>query len=344
LELRCYAHLCADEAAAWAGDRPDRATRAFEAARELLAAHLGQWGEVAMEALRRRAVGSPYAAVADAVTTFLASEAARLRPAPDHPDLPPIEVDDPPETLGPARLARWLLSPARSGAFLDTDDLADAALALGIPWRASDPRSRFRQVVEDAVDAGDVAVLAERLRGPIQRWRAFHSEREASRDGDRRIWRAWRLRTEDTLALLDRVISRSANPQDAAPVVVTVTAADPETRRTLLLETVDRLRALDTRLTVALDLDPALVRLAGEVRSVGAADVMLTGPSIRATVDDEAAADPATCGDATIVVRLEQSTSSAVSVEAGDERPLAAAARRLLADLTTGDERLPTSR
>ena len=233
LELRYYAHLCAEEAAGWESDRPDRATRAVDAAREFLALHLGGWGEVAMEAVRRRSGDSPYAAVADAVSAFLAAEAERLRPEPDHPGLPPVDVGNAPPRLGPARLARWLLSPACSGAFLDADDLAAGALALGIPWRASDPRSRFRQVLEDAIDGDDLDALLDSVRRPIERWRTFHAEREATRDGDRRMWRAWRLRSEQTLRLLDR----GPGTFKANGVADAV--------RELLADTVDRLQPLD---------------------------------------------------------------------------------------------------
>jgi TorA maturation chaperone TorD len=230
LELRCYAHLCAEEAAGWESDQPDRAARAVEAARGFLAAHLGAWGEVAMEAVRRRAGASPYADVAVAVTSFLASEAERLRPDPDHPGLPPVDVDAPPRRMGPHRLARWVLAPACSGAYLDTEDLGAAALALGIPWRPSDPRSRFGQVVEDASSGGDLDALLAELRPAIVRWQDFHAEREATRSGDTRAWRAWRLRTERTLELIDRTadLAGSDVADDAAREVLAATLHELE--------------------------------------------------------------------------------------------------------------------
>lgn len=233
LELRCYGQLCAEESAGWESDQPDRAARAVEAARDLLAAHLGAWGEVAMEAVRRRAGTSPYADVAVAVMSFLASEAERLRPAPDHPGLPPVEVDPPPRRMGPHRLARWLLAPACSGAYLDTDDLGTAARLLGIPWRPSDPRSRFGQVVEDAASGGDLDLLLAALRPAIERWRQFHAEREATRSGDTRAWRTWRLRTEQALEL----VGRSADL--AGPDLADAAARD------VLAATVQELQELD---------------------------------------------------------------------------------------------------
>jgi TorA maturation chaperone TorD len=233
LELRCYAHLCAEEAAGWESDQPDRAARAVEAARGFLASHLGAWGEVAMEAVRRRAGASPYAEVAVAVSSFVASEAERLRPDPDHPGLRPVEVDPPPARMGPNRLARWLLAPACSGAYLDTEDLGGAALVLGIPWRASDPRSRFVQVVEEASSGGDLGVLLAELRPAIERWRQFHGEREATRSGDTRTWRTWRLRTERTLDVLDRTTDL-AGPDDTS-----------DAARDVLASTLLELQALD---------------------------------------------------------------------------------------------------
>lgn len=233
LELRCYAHLCAAEAAGWQSDQPDRAVRAVEAARGFLAAHLGSWGEVAMEAVRRRAGRSPYVEVAVAVSSFLESEAERLRPDPDHPGLPAVEVESPPPRMGSHRLAGWLLAPGSSGAYLDTDDLAAAARAVGIPWRASDPRSRFGQVLEDAAAAGDLHAVLAALRPAVERWRRFHAEREATRSGDARTWRAWRLRTERTLELLERTADLACS-----------TAADGAAR-TVLASTVHELESLD---------------------------------------------------------------------------------------------------
>lgn len=235
LELRCYAQLCAEEAAGWQRDEPDRAARAVETARRFLGAHLGAWGEVAMEAVRRRAGASPYAGVAAAVSSFLASEAERLRPDPDHPGLPPVDPEPAPVRMGPQRLARWLLAPACSGAYLDADDLGSAALALGIPWRASDPRSRFGQVVEDASTGGDLDVLLAALRPAIERWLRFHAEREATRAGDTRTWRRWRLRTERALELVDRTTDLAADGSD-------------DTARAVLATTVDQLAALDGEL------------------------------------------------------------------------------------------------
>lgn len=334
LELRCYGHLCAQEAAAWRDEVPDLATRAVDAERALLSEHAGQWGEVAMEAVARRAAGSPYGDVATAVSAFLAAESERLRPAPDHPGLGGVVVAPPPTRLGPARLSRWLLSPGSSGAFLDANDLGAAALALGIPWRPSDPRSRFRQVVEDAVDGGDLAALLYALRAPVERWHAFHAEREATRDGDRRVWRTWRLRAAATLELLDR----SARPQaprasSAGPVTVTVVGPDDATRDALLVDVVSRLRELDGVVTVSLELEPRLAAVLRAAARAGADEVLLDGTGVAAIV---------TRGDVhrsrtDIVVRLDAGASAAGRVDVDAGGPLADAVRRAVADLVAGE-------
>lgn len=287
-----------------------------------------------MEAVARRAGGSPYADVATAVVTFLAGEAERLRPAPDHPGLPDVTVAEPPTRLGPARVARWLLSPATSGAFLDGDDLAAAALALGIPWRASDPRSRFRQVVEDAVDGGDLAALLQELRGPVERWHASHARREATREGDRRLWRTWRLRAEATLELLD-LAARPHAPRatPTGPVTVSVSGPDVATRDALLVDVVSRLRALDVAVAVEIDLEPRLVAIVRALWAAGADDVVLGGPDVAAV----ASRTPAGVDRADIVVRLDEATSPVARIDVDADGPLADDVRRAVADLVAGD-------
>lgn len=321
LELLCYAHLCAQEAAGWRDELPDMAAVAVDTARSLLADHLGQWGEVSMAALARRAGSSPYGAVADAVASFLAGEAERLRPAPDHPGLPPVAVDAPPPRLGPARLARLLLSPAQCGAFLDHADLAAAARGLGIPWRPSDPRSRFREVVEDAADGGDLDVLVEGLRPALAWWRALHADREAACPGASRVWQSWRLRVEATLALLDRVGQAApSKTSGSGPVVVAVYGVG------LLAPVLARLRPVEAVVAVSVDIDERLAA----VLAAGAEQVELGGTGY--------AAGPSP-GPADIVVRVldAQGRGSGVELDPDDHRPLADAARRVLAGLDPGE-------
>jgi ketosteroid isomerase-like protein len=87
--------------------------------------------------------------------------------------------------------------------------------------------------VEDASSGGDLDVLLAALRPAIERWRQFHAEREATRSGDSRTWRAWRLRTERTLEVVDRTADLAG-----------ADGADDATRD-VLATTVQALRALD---------------------------------------------------------------------------------------------------
>ncbi len=278
LQLRFYAQLCAEESAGWEEDRPDRAVAAVEAERTFLADHLGQWGSVAAHVLMSAAGAGPYQALAEALADFLAEEADRLRPAPDHPELPALEPRVPPARLGPARLARWLLAPGSSGVWLDAGTLADAALRLGIPWRASDPRSQFRKVIEDATDGGDLADLLAGLRPTVERWRDSHAARESSAPGAARIWRAWRLQAEQTLALIDR-IGAGGGEDDAGPArPVVVTVADAVGART----TVERLGRVGLRTTVSAELPPELAGYLSTLLAAGADELLLHGTGVTA--------------------------------------------------------------
>jgi hypothetical protein len=224
--------------------------------------------------------------LAEAVGAFVAGEAEQLRPAPDHPDMAPVEVEPAPPRLGPARLARWLLAPARCGTYLDAGDLAGAARALGIPWRPSDPRNRFREVVEAAADAGELPALLGELRPRLEAARDEHARHEAEREGNRRIWRAWRLRAEETLTLLDRVGSRSSAPpsggDEPGPVVVTVRGPGHHERAAMGATVVERLRSLGVVVAVHADLRPRLAGDAQALLSAGAEEVLLTGEGVSA--------------------------------------------------------------
>ena len=275
LQLRFYAQLCAEESAGWEEDRPDRAVAAVEAERTFLAEHLGRWGPVAADVLVSAAGAGPYRALAEALVDFLAEEAERLRPAPDHPELPALEARVPPARLGPARLARWLLAPGSSGAWLDAGTLAEAALRLGIPWRASDPRSQFRKVIEDATDGGDLADLLAGLRPAVESWRDRHKAREASAPGAARMWRSWRLQAEQTLALIDRVAA-GGGELGTGPGPVEVTVADAAGART----TVDRLGPLGLRTALSTDLPPQLADYLGTLLAAGAGELVLHGTGV----------------------------------------------------------------
>lgn len=284
LLLRAYAQLCAEEASGWEADQPDRAARAVESARELLGVHVSGWAEVAMAAIAQRATG-PYRALAEAVSGFVGAEAERLRPDPDHPDLPALEVPAPPIGLGPARLARWLLAPAACGVWLDTDDLAEAAHALGIPWRPSDPRSRLRRVVEAVTDAEELPALAVLLRPAVERWRQFHLDHEARCAGDRRTWRSWRLRAEATLDLLDRLAgvgTGAGTGPGLGPVVIVVSGTGHDERNRAAAALLRVLAPLQLRMAVSTDLRPRLADAVAGFLDAGADEVLLAGGQVSA--------------------------------------------------------------
>ena len=279
LELRFYARLCAEESAGWEEDTPDRAVAAVEAERSFLAEHLGRWGPVAADVLVSAAGAGPYQALAEALVDFLAEEAELLRPAPDHPEQPAPEPRVPPARLGPARLAGWLLAPGSSGVWLDAGTLADAALRLGIPWRASDPRSQFRKVIEEATDGGDLADLLAGLRPTVERWRDRHTARETSAPGAARIWHAWRLQAEQTLALIDRIVAGGAEDDAGAGRPVVVTVADADGART----TVERLSRAGLRTALSAELPPQVAGYLSALVGAGAGEVLLHGTSVTAT-------------------------------------------------------------
>jgi TorA maturation chaperone TorD len=261
LELRFLGHLAAREALAWEGDRYDEAARLVEAQQQFFGHHLGQWGEVAIAALLRRTGEGPYAAVASAVGDLLADVAERLRPAPDHPDMPEVVAVAPPRHLGPARIARWLLAPGRAGGFLDVDDLGDAAHSIGVPWRPSDARSQFRQVVEAAIDGGDLDALLFRLRPTVQDWRDAHAQREASRSGDRRVWKRWRLQAERTLSLIDWLSSdgptgEQSNGDEFRTVVVTVGGRSLDEQAAAATTVIRELSEVGVTISVSAELPP----------------------------------------------------------------------------------------
>lgn len=334
MELRFLAHLAATEAAAWADDRPEEACRAVEAQRDFLAAHLGQWGEVALAALARRAGGGPFAALAAAAAELLAEESARLRSAPDHPGMPAVEAEPPPRAAGPARIARWLLAPARCGAFLDAEDLARAAAAIRAPWRPSDARAQFRHVVEAAADGGDLDTLLSALRPAVERWRDRHAAEEGRREADRRVWRWWRLQAEETLRFLDRLAAPP--PPAAGPLVVEVRGPSRERRAAAAALVVHGAAALDASVVVSAELPPALSAELAALAAAGAGEVLLGGPSVVAVAQPDAGEGPARearhLGEADVVVRL-VAAPGPVQVDVAGDGPLAADLRRALAAL-----------
>lgn len=323
LELRFFAHLCRQEAAAWGDDRPEEAARVVEAEREFLAGHLGRWGQVAAEAVRDRAGASPYAVLAEAAAEYLADEGERLRPDPDHPGLAPVDVRRPPQRLGPAGIARWLLAPATCGAWLAADDLGRAARSLGVPWRPSDPRSRLRHVVEAALDGGDLAGLLAAIAPAVERWRDRHAALEVAAPGSARRWRAWRLQADETLALIDRLSRAPVGCHGPASVTVPSIAA--------ARDALTRLRPLGLR--VAVTIGGTLADGVDDLVDAGADEVLVVGGRLTAVVfadgGDDGDREARHLHDVDVVVRL-SSTAEGSTVEPGADAVLTDRVRHAL--------------
>lgn len=226
LELRCYGHLCAAEAAAWASDRPDEAASAVQAERAFLAARLVPWAETAIDALVPAAARTPYAELLDAAGELLHGEIERLRPCPLLPGAVP-SATPPPTRLGPARLARYLLSAARCGFWLDVTSIGDAAARLGFPWRPVDNRGRIRQLVEAAEEAGELALLVQPWRELAEHAAATAAERRRTQPGAEAHWADVEQLARSTVSLLDAVgHSGSLDHDDDREVTLRVAGRD----------------------------------------------------------------------------------------------------------------------
>jgi TorA maturation chaperone TorD len=235
LELRCYAHLCHNEAAAWRGDIPDKAVEAVEIERAFLADHLASWAQIALAALAPIAVGSPYEHVVGAVGDFLREEIERLRPAPLLGQ--EIEIDPLPVNFGPFRLARLILSPATAGTWLQSSVIAHAAERIGSPWRPSDNRSALRHVIETAQDSGDLASILQPILMAIRVAGAEHGERARAEPANEANWCVWRARTNVMSTFLEQIIA--SNRIGTATTVVTEYIAVTGADAALLADAVD---------------------------------------------------------------------------------------------------------
>lgn len=224
LELRAYSYLVGLEAASWRNDRPDEATRHVEAQRRFFADHVAWWAEVALDALAGPAVGTPYAALIDEVSQFLAEEIDRLRPVPllDTAQVPEVS---PVGRLGPRRLARHLLAPARSGVWLGLADIGDAARSLGFPWRPMDGRQNMVPLVAAALDAGEIGQLVQPWAVLARRAAAEHTERAFSQPGAEVVWRHLALLAGATADLLDRLQREDLHADDDREIVLRVSGA-----------------------------------------------------------------------------------------------------------------------
>ena len=224
LELRAYAFLVGLEAAAWRSDRPDEATRHVEAQRRLFADHLAWWAGLAVDALARSAAGTPYEQLIEAVDHYLADEIDRLRPLPllDASQLP---LDVPIGRLGPRRLARHLLAPARSGLWLGVAEIGDAARRLGFPWRPMDGRQNLVPLVGAAHDAGEITQL-------VSPWAVLaadavdrHRRRAADQPGAELAWQHYAALAAQTARYLQDLEARGLHRDDDREMVIRVSGS-----------------------------------------------------------------------------------------------------------------------
>ena len=235
LELRAHAAIIALEAAAWRGERPDEAARHVETERRFFADHLGWWGHIALDALRQVAGGTPYAALLEEVTAFLDEEVDLLRPLPllDTSQLPEAH---PLGAMGPSRLARHLLAPARSGIWLGTQHIAEAAATLGFPWRPMDGRHNLTPLVAAAFDAGEIAELVAPWIDVTRSTLASHVRRAEEQPGAEVAWRHAAQLAEATLRRLETIGESSLDARADDEIVVRIAGADVHTAVDMLRE------------------------------------------------------------------------------------------------------------
>ncbi len=244
LELRCLAHLCHDEAAAWRAGTPDKAMEAIESEREFLAHHMAAWAPVAVQSARERAGRGAYAVLLTAVTEFLTEEFDRLRPAPILDSDSNIDADLVPANLGPARLARVLLAPAMCGAWLSPDVIGTASRGIGAPWRPSDARSTLRHVIEDADESDELALVLEPIIEALDRATAWHNSEVLRSPGNAANARHWAATAEVTRRRLMQIAQLGLRVADQPTIseTLTITGVDAGHLSDVIDKLVDDLR------------------------------------------------------------------------------------------------------
>ena len=243
MQLRCYAQLCHDEAAAWRNQTPDLAMKAVETERSFLADHLSTWAQIALDAVSEVAGGTPYCDLIHALDEFVTEEHDRLRPGPLHGQS--IELSPLPSNFGPARLSRLLLTPATCGVWLTDATISQSARSIGSPWRPSDTRSALRHLVETANDSGDLDILLEPIHGAIACAAQTYAARAAQEPANEATWRMWQQTAETMAGFLATMIesNRLAPIEAIAQEAIMVTGADPTQLADVVDEIVERLRA-----------------------------------------------------------------------------------------------------
>jgi len=224
LQLRAHAFLIGLEAAAWRGERPDEAARHVEAQRQLFADHVAWWAPLALDAIAVSGAHTPYAGLASSIDEFLRDEFDLLRPLPllDTSQLPLVAVA---ARMGPRRLARHLMAPARCGMWLGLDDIANAAHQLGFPWRPMDGRGHLVPLVAAAHEAGELAALVKPWGERAARAQRQYEQRAAIEPGAEVMWRHMSALAGATTSLLATVAASDMTVDDDTEVVFRVAGA-----------------------------------------------------------------------------------------------------------------------
>jgi hypothetical protein len=195
-----------------------------ETQRRFFAEHLIWWAEIALDALLEAATDGAYAELLQEIQAFIADETDLLRPA---PRLEGDVIGEPshPGRLGPSRLARHMLAPSRSGIWLSSPRIAEAARVLGFPWRPMDGRNNLTPLIAAANDAGELDVLVtpwlELARNTAKR----HRERAQEQPGAELVWMQNASLAEGTIGILSSLSSTLSTDTDDE-VVVRVSGAN----------------------------------------------------------------------------------------------------------------------
>ena len=228
LLVRAHAFVVGLEAAAWRGERPDEAARHVETQRRLFAEHLGWWGQMCLDALGVAATVSvpaspatPYGSFIHAVGEFLSEEVDALRPLPLL-DASQLDTGSAPRKLGPRRLARHILSPARCGFWLGAESIAASAHSLGFPWRPMDGRGNLVPLVSAAFDAGELPALVAPWAQLSARAAEAHGKRAVAEPGSELVWRHHQSLAVATTQLLEGIVDSGSAADDDEEIVMRV--------------------------------------------------------------------------------------------------------------------------
>ena len=203
-ELRALAFLCGAEADAAGDGLPDVAARMRDLQRDFLDAHLGRWLPPLAAAVRRSARPFPTALV-DQLEPLVDLHRARLgdRTNADAssslsaPPAPELRLGD--DGTGLAEIARFLVTPWRSGIYLSRDDIAGVARAGGVPRGFGERAVMLENALRAAAHLDALPALLASLGAILARARPDATQ-------------PWRSRIDSTIAALGS-IATAAGPE-----------------------------------------------------------------------------------------------------------------------------------